>query len=71
MSHYYRAAAAAPVVRFPMRHAEAIWVVPEKWGGTYVVAGDFGDLYGSLLEALAEARKLARTLRIPVRGAVP
>lgn len=56
------------VVRFPSQRS-AVWVVPEPLGGSYVIVGSFGWLFGSWAEALVEARRIGRALRLPVRGA--
>jgi hypothetical protein len=55
------------VVRFPSQ-CRAVWLMPEPLGGSYVILGDFGWLFGSRAEALAEAQRIGRALRLPVRG---
>ena len=57
----------APVVRFPGRRAEAVFVIPEVLGGAYVILREHGWLFGSRREAVAEANAMARKLGIHVR----
>jgi len=55
------------VVRFPCRRQAAVFVCREPLGGWYAVLGSHGWLFGSLREAVAEARELAGLFGLPVR----
>jgi hypothetical protein len=58
----------AQLVRFSVQYAAAVWAPSELLRGAYIVVRDFGWLFGSAGEALAEARWLARSLGLPVRN---
>jgi hypothetical protein len=56
------------VVRFPPRAHRAVIICPERDGdGWLTIAGAHGWLLGSLADARAEARWLARNLALPIR----
>jgi hypothetical protein len=56
------------IIRFPLRRVAAVLVCRERHGdGWLAIARGHGWLFGSILEARAEARWLARNLRLPVR----
>jgi hypothetical protein len=58
------------VIRFPLRNSFAIWLLhePPAW---LVVAGDFGELFGSRADALDAARSIARVYGDPIREPRP
>jgi hypothetical protein len=59
------------MIRFPLRRLRAVLIVRERDGGGWLaLAGAYGWLCGSLAEARAEARRLARNLGLPVREIV-
>jgi hypothetical protein len=59
------------LIRFPPRRSTAILVCAERGGdGWLAIAGARGWLFGSLAEALREARWLSRNLDFPIRGEV-
>jgi hypothetical protein len=54
------------IIRFPLRRM--ILICRERDGaGWLAIAGSHGWLFGSILEARAEARWLARNLSLPIR----
>jgi hypothetical protein len=56
------------VIRFPSRRFAAVLVCRQRDGeGWLAIAGSHGWLFGSILEARAEARWLARNLSLPIR----
>jgi hypothetical protein len=56
------------MIRFPLHRVHAVLVVRERGGlGWLALTGNHGWLCGSLAEARAEARWLARNLGLPVR----
>jgi hypothetical protein len=57
----------AAVVRFPPRRSAAVWLLQGRDGGWLVLARGHGWLHGSRLDALADARWLARNLGFPIR----
>jgi hypothetical protein len=61
----------AVVVRFPPRRIRSILIVREREGdGWLVLANSHGWLHGDRRAALADARWLARNLKLPVREAL-
>lgn len=55
------------VLRFPMRHCAAVFLVREALGGWLVLLHEHGWAFGSRQEAVAEAQELARLLNLPLR----
>ena len=55
------------IIRFPLRKAGCVWIVPEIMGGFYVIAEQFGWLFGSHREALSEAQRIAAALQFNLR----
>jgi hypothetical protein len=57
----------APTLRFPMRRSLAVWITRDgpAW---LVLAREHGWLFGSRVEADAEARWLSGNLGFPIRG---
>jgi hypothetical protein len=59
------------VIRFPSRRLRAVLVCRQRDGeGWLAIAGSHGWLFGSILEARAEARALGRSLELPIRELV-
>jgi hypothetical protein len=54
------------IVRFPARHAAAIWLFREG-AAWLVLAGEHGWLHGSSDNALRDATWLAENLSLPIR----
>jgi hypothetical protein len=54
------------VVRFPGRHAACVWVIRED-AAWLVLARGHGWLHGDYLDALDDARWLARNLGFTIR----
>jgi hypothetical protein len=57
---------ATVVIRFPMRRAVCIWLLPTD-GAWTVLVGNQGWSHGDRRAALADARWLARNFALPVR----
>jgi hypothetical protein len=55
----------ASVISFPRR---CVWVFPADEGGWLVLAGGHGWLHGDYLNAMDDARWLARNMNLPIRG---
>lgn len=58
------------VERFPMRRSRAVWITRDG-GAWLVLAGEYGWLFGSRVEADRDAQWLARNLGLPIRAATP
>jgi hypothetical protein len=59
------------VIRFPSRRFAAVLVCRQRDGeGWLAIAGSHGWLFGSILEARAEALEQARAFRLPIRELV-
>jgi len=58
----------AALIRFPPRRASAIFVCEERNGdGWLAIAGPYGWLFASLVEAQREARWLSHNHGLPIR----
>ena len=57
----------AAVIRFPMRSAVCIWILPETDGAWTVLAGDHGWIHADYHAAREDARWLAQNFDLPVR----
>jgi hypothetical protein len=55
------------VTRFPVHRSAAVWLIREPLGGFYVIAGQFGWLFGSHREAPSEAQRIAAALQFNLR----
>jgi hypothetical protein len=61
----------AAIIRFPPRRIAAVLICRERHGaGWLAIAGAHGWLFGSILEARAEAHWLSRNLGLPIREVV-
>jgi hypothetical protein len=56
------------IIRFPARRSAAVLVVRERGGaGWLAIAGAHGWLFGSIIEARAEAHWLSHNLQLAIR----
>jgi hypothetical protein len=55
------------VIRFPSRRLRAVLVCRQRCEGWLAIAGSHGWLFGSIIEARAEALEQARAVRLPIR----
>jgi hypothetical protein len=58
----------APIIRFPMRRAMCVWILPEGQTRTWlVVVGEHGWLHPDYHDALSDALWLSENFGYPIR----